>query len=157
MWWICISELISAVWRFSFEDRKPGSLRLVLKVWVCCDISCSMTQNIFNSVPLPCIFVDIASVVTVSSIINGVACPPCPTGASRNKPVAIPRVLFLQWSYDGTFLICSFMHLASVPLSGKCKEMLSHCHILNIQVWFLRFWWGKRRWRFWPTWRALWS
>lgn len=37
MWWICISELISAVWRFSFEDRKPGSLRLVLKVWKCCD------------------------------------------------------------------------------------------------------------------------
>lgn len=40
-----------------------------------------MTKNIFISVPLNCIFVDIACVVTVSLIINVVACPPCPTGA----------------------------------------------------------------------------
>lgn len=70
----------------------------------------------------------------------------------------LPKGLYLQGWHDETFLICSshVLHLESMWVSARSKRNVSHCLII-IQVWFLRFWWGRRRWRFWPIWRALWS
>ncbi len=155
MWWICISELISAVWRFSFEDRKPGYLRLVLKVWLCCDI-CFTTRNTLKMVPhffryCLCGHYSIINWCCMSAVFHWRPPP--------HKPVTTLSSVFtvVLW-----FHLCdSFLHalhLASKLWKGKCVKMLSHCITLwPVQVWFLRFWWGKKRWKFLPTWRILWS